>query len=162
LVRTEKLAGVGQLVAGMAHELNNPLTAVLGYSEMMNDMSEDPQVKQQAAIIQRESLRMKRIIENLVRFAKQDKAERKLLSVKRTLDEIQKLWTYQAKNRGVAMDVEIEKDLPTIRFDEAQLKQVFLNLLNNAFDAVESNKEKRVSLRAALKMGIISITVSDS
>jgi signal transduction histidine kinase len=162
LVRSEKLAGVGQLVAGMAHELNNPLTAVLGYSEMMNEMSEDPQVKQQAAIIQRESLRMKRIIENLVRFAKQDKAERKLLSVNRTLEEILKLWTYQAKNRGVTMDVEIEKDLPTIRFDEAQLKQVFLNLLNNAFDAVESNKEKRVTLRAALKMGIISVTVLDS
>src|SRR4051812_43873833 len=145
LVRSEKLAGVGQLVAGMAHELNNPLTAVLGYSEMMAEMSEDTQVRQQAGIIQRESLRMKRIIENLVRFAKQDKAERTLLSVNRTLDEILKLWMYQAKSRGVKMDVEIEKDLPTIRFDEAQLKQVFLNLLNNAFDAVEPTELKTIS-----------------
>jgi len=162
LVRTEKLAGVGQLVAGMAHELNNPLTAVLGYSEMMAEMNEDSQVRQQASIIQRESLRMKRIIENLVRFAKQDKAERTLLSVNRTLDEILKLWAYQAKSRGVKMDVEIEKDLPTIRFDEAQLKQVFLNLLNNAFDAVEPTAEKTISVRAMVKMGIISVTVSDS
>jgi two-component system NtrC family sensor kinase len=162
LVRSEKLAGVGQLVAGMAHELNNPLTAVLGYSEMMHEMSEDPQVRQQAGIIQRESLRMKRIIENLVRFAKQDKAERSLLSVNRTLEEILKLWTYQAKDRRVKMDVEIEKDLPSIRFDEAQLKQVFLNLLNNAFDAVEPTQDKTISVRAALKMGIITITVTDS
>ncbi len=162
VVRNEKLAGVGQLVAGMAHELNNPLTAVLGYSEMMSEMSEDPQIRQQSAIIQRESLRMKRIIENLVRFAKQDKAESKLLSVNQTLDEILKLWTYQAKSRGVKMEVDIEKDLPAVRFDEAQLKQVFLNLLNNAFDAVELSQEKRISVRAGLKMGIISITVNDS
>lgn len=162
LVRTEKLAGVGQLVAGMAHELNNPLTAVLGYSEMMSETSDDPQVKQQASIIQRESLRMKRIIENLVRFAKQDKAERKLLSMNRTLDEILKLWTYQAKHRGVQMDVEIEKDLPSVRFDETQLKQVLLNLLNNAFDAVEGCDDKRIAIKAALKMGIISVSVCDS
>ena len=162
LVRTEKLAGVGQLVAGMAHELNNPLTAVLGYAEMMHEMSEDTQVRQQAGIIQRESLRMKRIIENLVRFAKQDKAERTLLSVNHTLEETLKLWTYQAKNRGVKMQMEIEKDLPSIRFDEAQLKQVFLNLLNNAFDAVEGSPEKTIVIRAGLKMGIVTVTVTDS
>jgi len=162
LVRTEKLAGVGQLVAGMAHELNNPLTAVLGYAEIMHEVSEDAQVRQQAGIIQRESLRMKRIIENLVRFAKQDKAERTLLSVNQTLEETLKLWTYQAKNRGVKMQIEVEKDLPSIRFDEAQLKQVFLNLLNNAFDAVEASSEKTITIRAGLKMGIVSVTVTDS
>ncbi len=162
LVRTEKLAGVGQLVAGMAHELNNPLTAVLGYSEMLSEMSSDPQTRQQAGIIQRESLRMKRIIENLVRFAKQDKGESTLLSVGSTLDEILKLWRYQAKNRGVHMDIEIEKDLPTVRFDEAQLKQVLLNLLNNAFDAVEPSNQKRVTVRATLKHGIVSVTVTDT
>ncbi len=71
----------------------------------------------------------------------------------RTLDEILKLWMYQAKSRGVKMDIEIEKDLPTIRFDEAQLKQVLLNLLNNAFDAVEPTEEKTISVRARLKHG---------
>lgn len=162
LVRTEKLAGVGQLVAGMAHELNNPLTAVLGYAEMMHEMSEDPQARQQAGIIRRESLRMKRIIENLVRFAKQDKGERTLLSVNHTLEETLKLWMYEAKNRGVKLEVEIEKDLPSVRFDEAQLKQVFLNLLNNAFDAVDGSEQRTIAVRASLRMGIISISVTDS
>jgi two-component system, NtrC family, sensor kinase len=73
-----------------------------------------------------------------------------------------KLWAYQAKNRGVKMQIEVEKDLPSIRFDEAQLKQVFLNLLNNAFDAVEASAEKIINVRAGLKMGIVSITVTDS
>jgi signal transduction histidine kinase len=162
LVRTEKLAGIGQLVAGMAHELNNPLTAVLGYSEIMADTSEDPQVKHQASIIQRESTRMKRIIENLVRFAKQDKAERRLLSINHTLDEVLKLWSYQAKSRGIKMDVEIEKDMPRVRFDETQLKQVLLNLLNNAFDAVDASDDKRITVRASLNHGIVNVTVCDT
>ena len=162
LVRTEKLAGIGQLVAGMAHELNNPLTAVLGYSEMMSEMSDDPQTRQQAGVIQRESLRMKRIIENLVRFAKQDKAERTLLSVNHTLEEVLKLWSYQAKSRGIHMDIQVEKDLPKVRFDEAQLKQVFLNLLNNAYEAVDGSDEKRIVVRAGLSHGIVTITVTDT
>jgi two-component system, NtrC family, sensor kinase len=162
LVRTEKLAGIGQLVAGMAHELNNPLTAVLGYAEMMSETSADSQVRQQAAVIQRESLRMKRIIDSLVRFAKYDKAEQKLMSVNECLDEALKLWSYQAKNRGVELEIQIEKDLPMVRFDEAQLKQVFLNLLNNAFEAVEGSDKKTISLHAGLNHGIVSISVTDS
>jgi signal transduction histidine kinase len=162
LVRTEKLAGIGQLVAGMAHELNNPLTAVLGHSEIMAETSMDPQVKHGAAIIQRESMRMKKIIENLVRFAKQDKAERRLLSVNQTLDEVIKLGSYQAKSRGVQMQVEVEKGLPRVRFDETQLKQVLLNLFNNAFEAVDGIEQKQISLRAGVNQGIISITVCDS
>jgi signal transduction histidine kinase len=162
LVRTEKLAGIGQLVAGMAHELNNPLTAVLGYAEIMTELSSDAQVRQQAGIIQRESLRMKRIIENLVRFARQDKGERKLLSVNATLDETLKLWEYQAKSRGVELEIEIEKDLPLVRFDEAQLKQVLVNLLSNAFEAVEGSGRKSITIRAGLNHGIVSITVTDN
>lgn len=162
VVRTEKLAGIGQLVAGMAHELNNPLTAVLGYSEMLSETSGDAVVKQQAGVIQRESLRMKKIIENLVRFAKQDKAERKLLSVNESLHEVLKLWSYQAKSRGIELDVDVAKDLPMIRFDETQLKQVLLNVLSNAFEAVDTAPQKRITIKAGLNHGIVTITVTDN
>jgi len=162
LVRSEKLAGIGQLVAGMAHELNNPLTAVLGYSEIITETSGDAQARQQASVIQRESLRMKRIIENLVRFAKQDRGEPRLLSVNQALEEILKLWSYQAKSRGVHLATNIEVNLPMVSFDEPQLKQVLLNILHNAFDAVEATDKKEVGVRAELANGIISITVTDS
>jgi len=162
LVRHEKLVGIGQLVAGMAHELNNPLTAVLGYSEIMNDTASDPLVRQQASVIQRESLRMKRIIENLVRFAKQEHGETKLLPLKTTLQETLKLWGYQARSRGVGLEVNIDKDLPMVRFDEAQMKQVLLNVLSNAFDAVEGNGEKKVFVDAQLQHGSVHLTIRDS
>jgi two-component system, NtrC family, sensor kinase len=162
LVRTEKLAGIGQLVAGMAHELNNPLTAVLGYAEMMSELSTDAQTRQQATIIQRESLRMKRIIDNLVRFAKQDKAERKLISINSALDDALKVGNYQAKHRRVGLEIQVERDLPMVHFDEAQLKQVFLNLLNNAFEAVQDSSKKQISVRGMLNHGIVSVSVTDS
>jgi signal transduction histidine kinase len=165
IVRNEKLAGIGQLVAGMAHELNNPLTAVLGYAEIMGETAAEPLVRQQASVIHRESLRMKRIIENLVRFAKQDHCEETLLSVNSTIEEILKLWKSQAKSRGVHVEVAIEKGLPMVRFDEAQLKQVFLNILTNAFDAVEGNAgnaEKHVTVRTRLENGTVTVEVCDS
>lgn len=161
LVRQEKLVGIGQLVAGMAHELNNPLTAVLGYSEILND-AVDPQVRQQASVIQRESLRMKRIIENLVRFAKQEPGDTKLLALKTTLQETLKLWGYQARSRGVNLEIDLDQELPMVRFDEAQMKQVLLNVLSNAFDAVEGNRDKKVSVQAKVSHGLVNLTVRDS
>jgi two-component system NtrC family sensor kinase len=162
LIRQEKLVGVGQLVAGMAHELNNPLTAVLGYAEILGDTASDPQVRQQASVIQRESLRMKRIIENLVRFAKQEPTEPKVLSLKTTLHETLKLWGYQARSRGIELEINVEKDLPMVHFDEAQMKQVLLNLLSNAFDAVDGENEKKISVDAAVSQGSVHLIVRDS
>jgi two-component system, NtrC family, sensor kinase len=72
------------------------------------------------------------------------------------------LWAYQAKGRGINLQTDVERDLPAVRFDEAQLKQIFLNLLNNAFDAVDNSDKKCVTVRAGLNHGIVSITVIDS
>jgi len=162
LVRSEKLAGMGQLVAGVAHELNNPLTAVLGYAEILIETAPDAEVRNQATVIQRESLRMKRIIENLVRFAKRDRAESRLLSINSALQETLKIWTYQARSRGVQLEVEIEKDLPMVRFDENQLKQVFLNLMGNAFEAVEGSDDRQVTVQCKQHNGSVTFSVRDS
>ena len=148
LLRTEKLAGLGQLVAGVAHELNNPLTAVVGYNDLLCDELRDENSRQKLEKIRREAQRMKRIIENLLRFSRQNSLERKTCQPEQVLREVLMLHEYNAGMLGVDLQVKIEPDLPPVNINEDQLKQVLLNLLNNAVDATEESSEKRISIEA--------------
>jgi two-component system, NtrC family, sensor kinase len=149
LVVTEKLAGMGRLVAGVAHELNNPLTAVLGYSELLHERVKQSGLEREFGILHREALRMKRIIDNLLRFAQQNRAERRPVNISQTLQDVLLLRAYEGRNRGVDIKVDVAADLPPIFADEDQLKQVFFNLLNNALDAVQSMEEKRIVIEGS-------------
>lgn len=162
LLISEKLAGIGQLVSGMTHELNNPLTAVMGYAEVLEDQVRDEDAKKYVGIVRRESMRMKRIIENLLRFARQHKQERKLIELQPLLDEIIQLRGYESRSKGVQVVSEIDANLPRISGDENQLRQVFLNVLNNAFDAVDDAQEKRVTIEARAEESKVVLRFMDS
>jgi two-component system, NtrC family, sensor kinase len=148
LLRTEKLAGLGQLVAGVAHELNNPLTAVVGYNELLCDEVTDEPTRQKLEKIRREAQRMKRIIENLLRFSRQNSHEGKASNPEQVLREVLMLHEYNAGMLGVTLQSKIDPNLPLVSINEDQLKQILLNLLNNAVDAVEDSEEKVISLEA--------------
>ncbi|MGE5073338.1 MAG: sensor histidine kinase, partial [Anaerolineae bacterium] len=142
LLISEKLAGIGQLVSGVTHELNNPLTAVMGYAEILDGHVQDEEGKRYIGVLRRESLRMKGIIENLLRFARQHKPERSLLRLELLIDEVLQLRAYDTRKKGAEITVTIDSALPRISADESQLRQVLLNLLNNALDAVDAAAEK--------------------
>jgi signal transduction histidine kinase len=148
LLRTEKLAGLGQLVAGVAHELNNPLTAVVGYNELLCDEVTDETTRQKLEKIRREAQRMKRIIENLLRFSRQNSHEGKASNPEQVLREVLMLHEYNAGMLGVTLQSKIDPNLPLVSMNEDQLKQILLNLLNNAVDAVEDSEEKVISIEA--------------
>jgi two-component system NtrC family sensor kinase len=148
-VVTEKLAGMGRLVAGVAHELNNPLTAVLGYSELLHERVKQSGLDREFGIMHREALRMKRIIDNLLRFAQQNRAERRPVNISHALQDVLMLRSYEGRNRGVDIKVEVAADLPPVFADEDQLKQVFFNVLNNALDAVQESSEKRIVIEGS-------------
>jgi len=162
LVQSEKLAGIGQLVAGLAHELNNPLTAVLGYAEMLSMKPVEEPIRRELGIVQRESLRMKRIIQDLLRFAQPDKAARGAVSVQNAIEDALRLRNYQVKHSNVSIEVRCAPDLPRVSFDEGQLKQLFMNLLGNALDAIEGSDEKRVVISAVRQDSSVCVEVSDS
>lgn len=162
LVRSEKLAAIGQLVAGVAHELNNPLTSIVGYAELMGDDMPQGPVRQKLEKLTREAQRMKRIIENLLRFARQNNLEKKSANIEVLLHEVLALREYHIRNNDVEVRLEIQANLPQVALDEDQFKQILLNLLNNSIDALECVRKKRISVGAVRKGDRVCVHFEDA
>lgn len=137
LVQTEKMAAVGQLVSGVAHEVNNPLTAVLGFADLLLDDASVPDAaKKDIRIIFQEAQRTKQIVQNLLSFARQTPPKRQSVQINDVLRRTLALRSYDFTNRDVRLVEKFDENLPEIIGDAHQLQQVFLNILNNACDAV--------------------------
>ena len=162
LARAEKLAAIGQLVAGVAHELNNPLTSIVGYSELISDDIPSGPVRQRLDKMLREAQRMKRIIENLLRFARQNSLEKKSANLEILLQDVLALREYHLHNHGIEVQVLVESDLPHVALDEDQFKQILLNLLNNSIDALEENDGKRIRIKAGCSHGRMLLSFDDN
>ena len=162
LVRSEKLAAIGQLVAGVAHELNNPLASIVGYAELMGDDVPNGPVRQKLEKLTREAHRMKRIIENLLRFARQNNLEKKSANIEGLLHEVLSLREYHIHNNDVDVKLEIEPGLPQVALDEDQFKQILLNLLNNSIDALEFVRQKRISIGAVRQADRVFVRFEDT
>ena len=150
LLRSEKLAGLGQLAGGVAHELNNPLTVVMGYSELMSDATDMAEMREQAGIIHKESLRMKEIVESLVRFWRPTPNNSQQINLTQMLRDIYRLRSPDLERQGIHLEMAVPPVLPEISGNPDQLKQVFLQLLNNAVEAISSvdNAERAATAQA--------------
>jgi signal transduction histidine kinase len=162
LARAEKLAAIGQLVAGVAHELNNPLTSIVGYTELISDEVPEGPARQKLNKMLREAQRMKRIIENLLRFARQNTLARKSADLEVLLQDVLALREYHLHNHDIEVQVQIEAGLPHVALDEDQFKQILLNLLNNSIDALEGNQKKRIRIEASCNNGRVTLCFDDN
>jgi signal transduction histidine kinase len=141
MVQTEKLVSLGQLAAGAAHEINNPLTAILGYSDLLADDASLPEkTRGVAAKIRDQARRTKTLVGNLLSFARQVPAERTLLDLNTVVNNAVQLRALDLKHSGTKIELKLESVLPGVRGDGNQLMQVFFNIINNAVDAMDSHR----------------------
>jgi hypothetical protein len=137
LIRTEKLASIGRFAAGVAHEVGNPLGAILGYASILQKEGMDrEESKDYLKRIEKEIERINRIVRELLDFARPSKFEIKEVEVNEIIESTLSLLSYQKSFKNIETQLEMQPDLPMIKGDDSQLSQVFINIILNAVDAM--------------------------
>lgn len=163
LIQAEKLAAMGQMLAGVAHELNNPLTAILGASELLRDrQGVDDNTKRQLEMTHRQARRAARIVQNLLEFSRPASPQKKPLDLNVVIDRTLQLHDHSLRRNNVEVEFHAVPGFPLIVGDANQLIQIFLNLISNAEHAIrEVRQSGRIQIRLAHSGNRATATVQD-
>jgi PAS domain S-box-containing protein len=163
LIQAEKLAAMGQMLAGVAHELNNPLTAILGVTELLRERPGlEDSAKRQLDLTHRQARRAARIVQNLLEFSRPATPQKKLLDVSSLIERTLQLHDHSLRRNQVDVEFQPQSGLPAVIGDANQLIQVFLNLISNAEYAIREVRETgRIQIRTGSIGHHVSVTVQD-
>jgi signal transduction histidine kinase len=163
IVQSEKLVSLGQLAAGAAHEINNPLAAILGFSDLLAD---DPTIPEKARTtaskIRDQARRTKTLVGNLLSFARQVPAERTLLDINTVVNNAVQLRALDLRSGTTRIELQLESVLPGVRGDGNQLMQVFFNIISNALEAMEAANGGVLTIKTIRDRGNVVILFSDT
>lgn len=132
LIVTDRLASIGELASGIAHELNNPLTSVVGFSQLLLEKDIPDDVKEDLRIIYSEAQRTADVVKNLLTFARKHSAVKQMVNINSIVGKVLEIRAYEQKVNNIQVNTQFASDLPEIMADYFQLQQVFLNIIINA------------------------------
>jgi PAS domain S-box-containing protein len=161
LLQAEKLSSLGGILSGVAHELNNPLTSIIGNAQLLMRKSITEDIREKLEIIQMESLRSSKIIQGLLAFARKHKPERRQIRVNNVIREAYRLREYDLRVSNINMKLELSDHIPPTHADPYQLQQVFINLINNAHDALTEIGGGSLIIRSWIRDGEIAVEFVD-
>ncbi len=160
LIQSEKMASVGRLAAGMAHELNNPVGAVRNYiQDVLEDISQDSPLRERLMRVEKATDRCKRLVSDLLTFSRESK-ELKLVDINDVVENALSNAKEEISNAKISVSKELDPQLPKIKVDPLQIQQVFMNIIMNASDAVKG--EGRISIKTYQTPDSIFVEISDT
>jgi two-component system NtrC family sensor kinase len=162
IIQSERLAAMGQMIGGFAHELNNPLTAILGVSELLREGESNESRVKQLTMLHQQARRATEIVQNLMYFSRPPAPGKTPVNLSELVDRTLHLHAYSLRKSNITVDFLIEEGLPQITGDPHQLMQVFLNLMLNAEQAIREAREKgTLRIRLHKTDGHIQVTFTD-
>jgi len=165
LVQAAKLASLGELSSGIAHELNQPLQAIMGFSQELQHLEKlSPTGGEFLQDIVNASKKMAEIIRSLRSFARQAGEELSATSVDHAVEEVSRLMNHQLMQKGIALEVKADENLPLVTANPIQLEQVLMNLISNARDAIEQAKRRdgKIKVQVSNRENTLFIKISDN
>jgi signal transduction histidine kinase/CheY-like chemotaxis protein len=162
LAQAEKMSSLGRMISGVTHELNNPLTSIMGYAQLLRAAVPEGKVAERAERLESEARRCQKIVKNLLSFARRRDVKHGALSLNEVIESVLALMGYQLRVDGVAVETDLCAELPALIGDHHHLQQVLVNLLTNAQQAIRSDAQSgRIVVRTRYDDGTAVLEVQD-